>query len=1662
MKKRGNNRKNSKRNSKGLSTVITTLILIALVLVALGIVWVVVKNVLKKGSDEISLTSLTLDLEISKASVEEGELNVTVKRNPGKGRLVGINFVIGNDEDTTTVFKETTLNELGMDTFTFALNNLPINDITKISIAPVFELSSGAAAKGEIVDTEEYPISIGSGGGSGGGSTPAPTADCVGKECGSDGIGGSCGKCETDERCDDGICAAACDLISATWNMANTIEGEPVEMTISGENCNGEIITLQIYEDDAFINPDDPVLTNPLDIFFDEEYICGLCINSLDYDYYWCSSENICIEYVSGEAPICDSNDFVNSTYGICPTDKPIFDFYILIWTTEFQDDEGSGQSNPPEYYFKVDVLGTSETIKSSLLTVNALPTCNDGIWNGDETGVDCGGSVCDACVIAPFCDDGACNGDETCLTCEADCGCEDNELCNPRGECVANCVLTSKFWSVSDAVEGDQVQLTVTGTDCDGQTISFEVLEYDIFSGDDSVLSTLSNIVMTSGQATTNWNAEWQDEELIEVGTNNRYYFIPTVVSSGKSLTDKNPKLSVTQAIGCGDGACNGDETCSTCAEDCGCLEGYECSSGECVASCILTDKFWSVSDAVEGDQVQLTVTGTNCDGETVSFRTWEYDLLSQDTLSNYPPASAVMDSGQATTNWIAEYSGGFLEGDDEYYFIPSISSLEISLTDKSPRLKVSPSDFCGNGVCEHSLQEDCATCIEDCGCSENEECTFGICWPLCELTSASWNVNSASVGEPVELQITGANCGGKQISFEIWEKDGFLNSPDSLLDYGLSNPSPIIFPYIGTTAFSVWYSAYVKDTDGLQSPPPEYYFVAKVVGEDREIESPNNGDDDVGLLTVTQAIGCGDGACNNGETCLTCVEDCGCASGEDCDSSGTCVGECSLKMKYWNTDYAIEGQIVKLIVTGENCDGQTISFDIKARDEEGDEMNIISAPMPSSIVMEDGLAEVTWRTSLAEISSIFGDTQGEYYFIPTIYELGLSLPGAYPFLLVYKGELDDCGDNICQNTETCASCNIDCGKCPYCRDGACNNGETCSTCVEDCGCGEGEECSFGACIALCDLTSASWSTTSAFVGDIVRLNVQGTNCKGKEIFFEVFEKDGFEISSTPIAPTQTITYGAPFNYAFWETTYVDDTEGIQSNPPEYYFVATVVGEDEEISSPNNGDNDPGLLIVDYCEDASCSSRETCEDHIYNNGEELTDCGGPNCKPCTCNYHYECPGTDCIKGYCLECGPAYSGLAGTSYSNFPWTNGRCTFAQWPASHVGFPSGWNCYYAHDTAYDSSSGIHYDYCNYRDGLPCMAQHSYGDFKVEGICLESEGGCFAGEVAGRDGIYYGTCDEAEGPREKNYLYCDPDLSSPLGVYNPEGVCECGICQTYLEAGVSNNCENNFENLDLELIKQLILEKINWERTYTKQTDTTPGTGNVHITTYVTFPNYGWHAVWNVYNFTSFDSQLSEIARLHSQDMADNNYMIYSPIRMGESYPLWGPRNSDGLTADQRIAAAGYEGCEYADVFEIYDRIYVWEGMDEYDVAYYLTKGLANSVYWQQQGVYPWFGNQYMWDNGGPRKMVDEFYEIYGDLFWYGIATSYRTDTIGIGIARDDDGQMYITVTMCDNQENTHDTRYPLNEDPRCGYDPRIEWCDGAYNNDIRCYLGYDVYC
>jgi len=50
-----------------------------------------------------------------------------------------------------------------------------------------------------------------------------------------------------------------------------------------------------------------------------------------------------------------------------------------------------------------------------------ACPTCVDGVQNGDELGVDCGGS-CPPCAAEPTCTDGIQNGDETDVDCGGSC----------------------------------------------------------------------------------------------------------------------------------------------------------------------------------------------------------------------------------------------------------------------------------------------------------------------------------------------------------------------------------------------------------------------------------------------------------------------------------------------------------------------------------------------------------------------------------------------------------------------------------------------------------------------------------------------------------------------------------------------------------------------------------------------------------------------------------------------------------------------------------------------------------------------------------------------------------------------------------------------------------------------------------------------------------------------------------------------------------------------------------------------------------------------------------------------------------------------------------------------------------------------------------------
>ncbi len=74
-----------------------------------------------------------------------------------------------------------------------------------------------------------------------------------------------------------------------------------------------------------------------------------------------------------------------------------------------------------------------------------APPTCNDGIQNGNETGVDCGGPDCPACP--PSCTDGIQNGNET----GVDCGGPDCPPCDPTSGPVNNGSTGTDFYIYSE-----------------------------------------------------------------------------------------------------------------------------------------------------------------------------------------------------------------------------------------------------------------------------------------------------------------------------------------------------------------------------------------------------------------------------------------------------------------------------------------------------------------------------------------------------------------------------------------------------------------------------------------------------------------------------------------------------------------------------------------------------------------------------------------------------------------------------------------------------------------------------------------------------------------------------------------------------------------------------------------------------------------------------------------------------------------------------------------------------------------------------------------------------------------------------------------------------------------------------------------------------------
>jgi hypothetical protein len=97
-------------NKRGLSAIVATLIIILLVLVAVGIIWVVVQNLLQEGAEQIDVSTKCIAVDVRAVGVipvvgEAGNYSVTLRRTAGGETMGGIKIVLFNDTANSGVLE---------------------------------------------------------------------------------------------------------------------------------------------------------------------------------------------------------------------------------------------------------------------------------------------------------------------------------------------------------------------------------------------------------------------------------------------------------------------------------------------------------------------------------------------------------------------------------------------------------------------------------------------------------------------------------------------------------------------------------------------------------------------------------------------------------------------------------------------------------------------------------------------------------------------------------------------------------------------------------------------------------------------------------------------------------------------------------------------------------------------------------------------------------------------------------------------------------------------------------------------------------------------------------------------------------------------------------------------------------------------------------------------------------------------------------------------------------------------------------------------------------------------------------------------------------------------------------------------------------------------
>jgi hypothetical protein len=134
-------------SKKGLSAIVATLLIILLTLIAVGIIWVVIRNVVESGAEQISVNTKCVAVSLEAVSVNEtpaGVYAVTLRRGSGgENDLGGVKVNIFNATGSSGIMDFGTINKAETEIVTLPTTGTTVIDANKIEFTAFFIDASG-------------------------------------------------------------------------------------------------------------------------------------------------------------------------------------------------------------------------------------------------------------------------------------------------------------------------------------------------------------------------------------------------------------------------------------------------------------------------------------------------------------------------------------------------------------------------------------------------------------------------------------------------------------------------------------------------------------------------------------------------------------------------------------------------------------------------------------------------------------------------------------------------------------------------------------------------------------------------------------------------------------------------------------------------------------------------------------------------------------------------------------------------------------------------------------------------------------------------------------------------------------------------------------------------------------------------------------------------------------------------------------------------------------------------------------------------------------------------------------------------------------------------------------------------------------------------------